>query len=437
MQPDHGGPADPARAAGEDDESLRAEVERLRAELERLRSSDPGARPPRPARALALRGARVLLLTLGCLLFALSVVAIWARVVLLDTDRYVQTVAPLAESPEVQRLVADRIGDRLTAAVNAEDFAREFLPPRAEPLATPIGRAVDGEIRSLVAELVASPRFQQAWNRANRRAHALVIELVTGEQVGSLRLEGANVVLDLGELIERVKARLRERGLGPLVDRIPLDVDRDVVLFQSPALERAAGAVRLLKGLAIVLPVLALAALAGYVALSERRRRALVRAALGVGVAMVALAALLALGRAAYLSALDPAVLPRDVAATVFDVLVRALRTGVRVAFVIALVVAALALLAGHAPGRWTQARWTRLALSAPGRWIAGHRAAVMLGAAAIGAVVLVASDAPSATLVLADLGLVALVVALVAALAGVAPSPESVRTSADATAPP
>ena len=244
-------------------------------------------------------------------------------------------------------------------------------------------------------------------------------------------------MLDLGVLIERVKARLSERRLGALVDRIPSDVDRDVVLFQSTALESAAGAVRVLKGLAIVLPVLALAALAGYVALSEQRRRALVRAALGVGAAMVALAALLALGRAAYLSALDPAVLPRDVAATVFDVLVRALRTGVRVAFVIALVVAALALLAGRSPGRWTQARWTRLALSAPGRWIAAHHAAVMLAAAAIGAVVLVASDAPSATLVLVDLGLVALVVGVVAALAGVAPAPESARTAADATAPP
>src|SRR5947208_16296376 len=48
------------------------------------------------------RAALVFLLVLGCGLAAASVVAVWARVTVLNTDRYVSTMAPIARSPDVQ-----------------------------------------------------------------------------------------------------------------------------------------------------------------------------------------------------------------------------------------------------------------------------------------------------------------------------------------------
>ena len=69
------------------DETLVSEVERLRAENAKLRE--------RALTRARLRSASsVGLLVLGCGLAALSVVAIWLRVTLLDTDRYVEDGGP-------------------------------------------------------------------------------------------------------------------------------------------------------------------------------------------------------------------------------------------------------------------------------------------------------------------------------------------------------
>ena len=79
----------------------RAELERLRAENAALRArAGPGAEPTPTAGPAARRRWRTvvaaLLLVLACLLAPLSLVAVWTRNQLIDTDRYVATVTPLA-----------------------------------------------------------------------------------------------------------------------------------------------------------------------------------------------------------------------------------------------------------------------------------------------------------------------------------------------------
>ena len=49
---------------------------------------------------------------LGCGLVALSLIAVYVRVTVLDTDRFVKTMAPIAASPAVQQAVADKLDDR-------------------------------------------------------------------------------------------------------------------------------------------------------------------------------------------------------------------------------------------------------------------------------------------------------------------------------------
>ena len=62
-------------------------------------------------------------LLIGCLLLPVAAVALWARTVIFDTDRYVATVAPLARDPAVRNAVADRITAEVFAALNIEAFA--------------------------------------------------------------------------------------------------------------------------------------------------------------------------------------------------------------------------------------------------------------------------------------------------------------------------
>ena len=96
----------------------RTELERLRAEVAELRSQaatapiaaePPIAPPPRPHRQRWRSVVATLLIVIGCILAPLSVVSIWTKNLVTDTDRYVTTVAPLAKDPAIQSAVADKI----------------------------------------------------------------------------------------------------------------------------------------------------------------------------------------------------------------------------------------------------------------------------------------------------------------------------------------
>jgi hypothetical protein len=86
---------------------------------------------------------------LAALLAILSVIAVWTRNQVLDIDRYVETVAPLAREPSIQDVPIDRLTDAIAAPDRTTEFVRRLLPPRADPLATTVERAVEGSARGV------------------------------------------------------------------------------------------------------------------------------------------------------------------------------------------------------------------------------------------------------------------------------------------------
>ena len=306
------------------DEALLAEVERLRAENAALRRRATGGGRMRRASAVGL-------LVLGCGLAALSVVAIWLRVTLLDTDRYVATVAPIAAHPTVQKAVADKLDGAINERIDFAGLARQVLPGRADVLAPVVQTGVQSFIRTRIDEFTRSQRFQDLWTEANRRAHARVVELLVGGRSKRLVLDEDTVYLDLSPVVDRIRTGLQERGLARIASAIPASVDGRIQLVQSPALVRAQSGVKRLKALAIVLPLLALLCLAGSIWLSRSRRRGLLHAAVGVALAMLLLAAALGVARSAYLDALGQGALPRAAASDIFDTLAGFLRNGLRI----------------------------------------------------------------------------------------------------------
>ena len=398
------------------------EVARLRDEVTRLEGANAALRRRVSLRGALRRGSRAALLVLGCLLALLSAFAIWTRVVLLDTDRYVSTVAPLAERPDIQRGLTNRISDRIFDAVDVEAYARDLLPPRAQPLAAPLAGAVESTVRREIGDFVASERFTTLWDQANRRAHALLIQLLTGEEVRNLRLEGDTVVLDLAGVIDTLKQRLSDRGLGGLASRIPDSAGRDIPLVQSSAIESAQTAVRVIKAIAILLPLLSLLAFAGYVLLSGDRRRALLRAALALALTMVVLLGLVGLARSAYLDALDDRTVTRATAADVYDTLLRFLKDGIRVTVAAAVVVALIAALFGRPLDR--VAASGAVARVRESTWVRDHRVGLQIAVAAFGSLVLLAWNTPTAGIVLILFLLVAVAVGLIGALARATVSP-------------
>jgi hypothetical protein len=191
--------------------------------------------------------------------------------------------------------------------------------------------------------------------------------------------------------------------------------------------------VRLLKTLAIALPLLVLALIAAAIGLSERRRRTLLQASFGIAASMAVLGALLTIGRSIYLDKIVGPNLPTDAASAFYDVLVHYLRLGLRIVAAVALLVAAGAYLSGPyksavAIRGWfgSGSSWARgetgVAATPFGHWVGDNKRALRFGAILIPAVIFLLWNSPSLTVLIV---LVAITVALLllVELLGRAPS--------------
>src|SRR5262245_46485914 len=95
---------------------------------------------------------------LAAVLLPISIVAVWVDRVVTDTDRYVETVAPLAE-------------DEVVKAAASEQLERETLRLVASS-GVPVPQDVAAElVQRVVERVVDSPAFRTAWISANRQAH--------------------------------------------------------------------------------------------------------------------------------------------------------------------------------------------------------------------------------------------------------------------------
>jgi hypothetical protein len=331
---------------------LRAEVARLQGELQAVSHEQTGShggwwRVPIVAICLVLVG----------VLAPLSIVATWAHDEVSDTDRYVETVAPLADSPEVQAAVTARLTDRIMGLLDVEAVTKDAIDALAArglrqravagltALSGPLTQGVENFVGTQVGRIVASDEFADAWAQANRVAHTQMVAVLTGETGEAVQVSGGTVQLNLGEVIDRVKERLVDAGFT-LASRIP-QVSAEVTLFQSADLARAQTAFRLLDAAARALPIVALVLLGIAIAVSSRRRRTLTIGALVIAGSMLALGAALNLFRIAYLDAVPSDAIPADAAAVIFDEIVNFIRLNLRALLVISLAVAFVAWVSG------------------------------------------------------------------------------------------
>ncbi len=414
----------------------RAELERLRAENAALRAqvrqegaAGPDTEPTPGAGRVGRQRWRSIVATLmivvACVLAPLSVVAIWTRNQVTNTDRYVATVAPLADDPAIQNAIADQITAQVFTYIDVQGLTNQAVDALAErgltptladqlrALAVPIANGVQSFTRSQVGKVVESDAFADAWVQANRVAHAELVKALTGEGGGSVRVENDTVSLDMAAFIETVKQRLVDSGFS-VAARIPT-VNASFVLFQSEDITRARSGFNLLNTLGVWLPVIAIVLLVLGVYVAKDHRRALVGAALGVAASMVVLALALTVFRSIYLDAVPAAVLPHDAAAVLYDTIVRFLRLGLRTVLVLGLVVAAGAFLSGQSVTAvrtrqglsnaigWLAGGAERAGFSAGpvGTWVYANKKALRIGAVALAALALVFWGRPTGKVVL------------------------------------
>ncbi len=293
-------PSDPtlARALAERDEAL--------AKLDKMKRTR--------ARGGAVRRISVgVLVVLVALLVPITAASVWVRHTVLNTNNYVDTVAPIASDPTVTAAVARTATDQLFTSLDPQQLVAGALPPRASFLAAPITNGIKGFVQDQVNNVLNTAAFQQIWVTANRVAHEALLKVLNG-QAKALQTSNGEVVLNLVPLLNNVLASVQKQAsalIGKDVTlptltgnelpsaacaKISAALNRplpatcgQIPLFPADKLTQAQRAVRLFKSLVVALliitPLLALLALW----LSRRRRRTLMQMAVGVMLVMVLL----------------------------------------------------------------------------------------------------------------------------------------------------
>ncbi|MGA8217169.1 MAG: hypothetical protein WB771_01265 [Solirubrobacterales bacterium] len=243
-------------------------------------SPQPAARPAAQPAGRSHRGIVITLTIVASILAFLAVFAVWANRQLLETDTWTNTSSKLLEDPEIRSQLADYMVDTLYANVDVQGELQTALPPRLQPLAGPAAAGIRELAIKLANQALERPRVQQLWEDANRAAQEKLLYVV--EHGGS-----QPVTLDVGTIVGQLGQQLGVNAAG----KIPPGV-ADIQIASNDQLVKVNKALDLLKTLAWVLTVLALAlfGLAIYLARGWRREalRAVGFAFIAVGILVLA-----------------------------------------------------------------------------------------------------------------------------------------------------
>lgn len=148
------------------------------------------------------------LVLLATLVAPLAMGTNWVSARIDDREQYVETVSPLADDPQVRRLLSAAAAQAVTEAL--QQHIPVGLPGQVEQWA-----------REAADMVVEGPGFQEFWDQANADVHDEVKRLVDHPEV---RADGY-VTVDASPLLGQVLLSLEERGIpvGLLPD-IPLNV---------------------------------------------------------------------------------------------------------------------------------------------------------------------------------------------------------------------
>lgn len=336
-----------------------AEAEGSVEEAEEARAADGG----RLRRRLV-----VALVVLTALLTFVSTIGVWGRGVLLNTDRWVATVGPLAHEEALTDALAVYLVDQAAAAVDLEAVAAEALPDRASGLAVPLASAVRSFLTEQAERLLASDAFATAWVEANRVAHREVVRLLRGED-GAVAANDGVVTLDLLPVVVRLLDRVEPFGVlpdgyeSPDIDRstptdeaiaaLSAELGRDlpddfaqIEVFDSDTLAQAQDGVRILDRVVVLLVLLTVGLAVAAVVLSSDRRRTALQLGLGIVIALVLSGAVLT-ATTDYVVSLISDQTDRSAAASVMAQVLDSLQQIQRVALVVGLLLVVGAWAAG------------------------------------------------------------------------------------------
>jgi hypothetical protein len=418
----------PDDVSGEDPEALRREVVELRQKLAEAEAANATSATKRATKHRVRSTFAVILIVLGSVLAPIAGISIFLRNQVLNTDRYVSNVAPLSKDPAIASVMATEVTNQLFKHVDLQSQIAGVLPPKGTFLAEPLTNVIKSETYNVTYKIILSDRFNETWLAMNRAVHKSLVGVLTGSHGGAVSADkNGKVTLDLHSLAVQVVHQMDERGIR-IFDKLPISkINLQIVLLQSAGLVKAQQATQALNHLALFLPALCLLCLLGAIFLAPWHRRAVMWSGLGLAASMGVLAIILGLLRSYLISASAGHELTPAAATALFDTLLRYVRTGLRITFVVGALVALVAWLVGPArPAVWLRHavvrayRWIERSvrekswnLGPVGEWVASNKGPVegVLAGLAVLLLVLLTPGIGGALLILVVAGLLILLV--------------------------
>jgi hypothetical protein len=230
------------------------------------------------------------LIGVATVLGIVAIFAVWANRQLLDTGYWTSTNTKLIESPPIREAVSGYLTEQLYANVDVAGELGKELPSELRPLAAPAAGALKDVVQKGINLLLERPQVQELWSKANQVTHAEFVRLI--ENKGSVvKTPGkGEVVLDLRPMLGEVANKVG--APSSLVSKIPPNVAQ-LRIVKAKQLETAQNGVNLLRSLAVILPLLAIAmfALAVYLARGRRRQTLIAVGTAFIGAGLVVIVA--------------------------------------------------------------------------------------------------------------------------------------------------
>jgi hypothetical protein len=236
------------------------------------------------------------LLVLATLIAFVGAFAVWVNRQALNTDNWSNTSGKLLADKKVQDALGNYLVDQLFTNVNVAQAIQAQLPPVAQPLAGPVAAGLEQLAHRAAPQLLARPKVQDAWVVANVAAHRQLLAVINGGS-GALSTTNGNVVLNIHVLVDELAkslgvskqvaaarsklqgstgAQARALAQSKLGVTLPPSSGQ-LVVMRSTNLRTAQDVAGAVKGLAIVLPAIALLMFALAVYLARGRRRPTLR----------------------------------------------------------------------------------------------------------------------------------------------------------------
>jgi hypothetical protein len=320
------------------------------------------------------------LVVLASILIPVSVISVWAINTVTNTDKYVETMAPLATNPVIQQGLATRATDALFSTHIVQNKVTQALPKSAKPLVAPLMAQLKTYVQGYALKVFESPRFAKLWDTLNRHSHTAVINVLTGKQTPAQKklATAGQIAINVSPALNQVISDLDARGItffDPLRTLSTNSVQFTVVSKQQ--VSKFSGLFNLVVKLKWAIPVIALVLAILSVALAMERRKTLVRLAVGVALMSLLLLGILSVGRGIFIGQATGGGFKAQGASAVWDTVLRFLKSNLRWTVLISVLVAFAGWVAG--PARY--AVWIRKTCVSGWRWVAAQYRAVTSGA--------------------------------------------------------